>query len=49
MSERYIFIISSITITLTNKCMNVTATTKKLLPNELDRVAYISWIRWSKE
>lgn len=47
MSERYIFIINS--ITLTNKYINVTATAKKLLPNELNRVAYISWIRWSKK
>lgn len=43
-SERYIFIISTI-----NKCINVTATTNKLLPNKCDRVASISWSRWSEE
>lgn len=34
MSESYIFIISS--IILTNKSINITATTKKLLPSELE-------------
>ena len=42
-SEMNIFITSS--IIFTNESINVTATTKKLLPRELDRVASLSWLR----